>query len=139
MDGLKRYVNDDRFRVDGDKNMRFLAFAFTIVFVWTRPKSLMRANRASLKCEAREKKPYFLASLPSLALCFQPRAYLNTQKYGLFCSLGACGSRASCETLTLCRRLAIWGKKMPHCFVVYPRVCLVIWSLIFDFLESRAV
>ena len=33
----------------------------------------------------------FLASLPSLALCFQPRltarAYLNTQKYGLFCSL----------------------------------------------------
>ena len=37
MDGLKRYVNDDRFRVDGDKNMRLLAFAFTIVFVWTRP------------------------------------------------------------------------------------------------------
>ena len=34
MDGLKRYVNDDRFRVDGDKNMRLLAFAFTIVFVW---------------------------------------------------------------------------------------------------------
>ena len=39
MDGLKRYVNDDRFRVDGDKNMRLLAFAFTIVFVWTGPKS----------------------------------------------------------------------------------------------------
>ena len=35
MDGLKRYVNDDRFRVDRDKNMRLLAFAFTIVFVWT--------------------------------------------------------------------------------------------------------
>ena len=35
MDRLKRYVNDDRFRVDGDKNMRLLAFAFTIVFVWT--------------------------------------------------------------------------------------------------------
>ena len=34
MDGLKRYVHDDRFRVDGDKNMRLLAFAFTIVFVW---------------------------------------------------------------------------------------------------------
>ena len=39
--------------------------------------------------------PYFLASLPSLALCFQlvphlcltARVYLNTQKYGLFCSL----------------------------------------------------
>ena len=37
MDGLKRYVNDDRFRVDGGKNMRLLAFAFTIVFVWTGP------------------------------------------------------------------------------------------------------
>ena len=40
MDRLKRYVNDDRFRVVGDKNMRLLAFAFTIVFVWTGPKSL---------------------------------------------------------------------------------------------------
>ena len=38
MDELKRYVNDDRLRVDGDKNMRLLAFAFTIVFVWTGPK-----------------------------------------------------------------------------------------------------
>ena len=37
MDWLKRYVNDDRFRVDGDENMRLLAFAFTIVFVWTGP------------------------------------------------------------------------------------------------------
>ena len=43
MDGLKRYVNDDRFRVDGDKNMRLLAFAFTIVFVWT------GSNTASVK------------------------------------------------------------------------------------------
>ena len=33
----KRYVKDDRLHVDGDKNMRLLAFAFTIVFVWTRP------------------------------------------------------------------------------------------------------
>ena len=40
VDGLKRYVNDDRFRVDGDKNMRLLAFAFTIVFVWTGPQSI---------------------------------------------------------------------------------------------------
>ena len=39
VDGLKRYVNDDRFRVDGDKNMRLLTFAFTIVFVWTGPQS----------------------------------------------------------------------------------------------------
>ena len=38
MDKLKRYVNDDRFRVDGDKNMRLLALAFTIVFVWTGPE-----------------------------------------------------------------------------------------------------
>ena len=39
VDGEKLYVNDDRFRVDGDKNMRLLAFAFTIVFVWTGPKA----------------------------------------------------------------------------------------------------
>ena len=36
MDGLKRYLNDDRFRVDGDKNMRLLAFAFTSVCVYNR-------------------------------------------------------------------------------------------------------
>ena len=40
VDRLKRYVNDDQFRVDGDKNMRLLAFAFTIVFVWTGPHFL---------------------------------------------------------------------------------------------------
>ena len=33
----------------------------------------------------------------------------------------------------------IWGKRIPDCFAVYPRVCLVIWSLIFGFLESHAV
>ena len=38
VDGSKRYVNDDRLRVDGDKNMCLLAFAFTIVFVWTGPQ-----------------------------------------------------------------------------------------------------
>ena len=37
MDGLKGYVNDGRFRVDGDKNMGLLTFAFTIVFMWTGP------------------------------------------------------------------------------------------------------
>ena len=31
----------ERFRVDGDKNMRLLAFAFTIVFVWTGPNIIM--------------------------------------------------------------------------------------------------
>ena len=45
MDGLKRYVNDDRFRVDGDKNLRLLAFAFTIVFVWTGPKIQRRGRQ----------------------------------------------------------------------------------------------
>ena len=45
VDGLKRYVNDDRFRVDGEKNMRFLAFAFTIVFVWTGPMSIKADTR----------------------------------------------------------------------------------------------
>ena len=44
VDGLKRYVNDDRFRVDGDKNMRLLAFAFTVVFVWTGPKTPSRSQ-----------------------------------------------------------------------------------------------
>ena len=39
VDGLKCYVNDDHFRVDGDKNMRLLVFAFTIVFVWTGPET----------------------------------------------------------------------------------------------------
>ena len=38
MDGLKGYVNDDRFRVDRNQNMGLLAFAITIVFVWTGPK-----------------------------------------------------------------------------------------------------
>ena len=50
MDGLKRYVNDDRFRVDGDKNMRLLEFAFTIVFVWTGPKSYNKLETLNMKC-----------------------------------------------------------------------------------------
>ena len=45
MDGLKRYVIDDRFRVDRDKNMRLLAFAFTIVFVWTGPQVCKKLRR----------------------------------------------------------------------------------------------
>ena len=48
VDGLKSYVNDDRFRVDGDKNMRLLAFAFTIVFVWTGPE-LQTGQNLSLR------------------------------------------------------------------------------------------
>ena len=44
MDRWKRHVNDDRLRVDGDKNMRLLAFAFTIVFVWTGPYILCAFN-----------------------------------------------------------------------------------------------
>ena len=49
MDGLKRYVNDDRFRVDGDKNMRLLAFAFTIVFVWTGSKWTRSADATCIR------------------------------------------------------------------------------------------
>ena len=48
VDGLKRYVNDDRFRVDGDKNMRLLAIAFTIVFVWTGPQNSCTAYEQEL-------------------------------------------------------------------------------------------
>ena len=36
VDRWKRYVNDDRYRVDEDKNMRLLSFAFTIVCVYNR-------------------------------------------------------------------------------------------------------
>ena len=56
MDELKRYVNDDRFRVDGDKNMRLLAFAFTIVFVWTGPKLYtLRAESPSISLDTSRK------------------------------------------------------------------------------------
>ena len=54
VDGLKRYVNDDRFRVDGDKNMRLLAFAFTIVFVWTGPKCCLPSPQEFLRCISAE-------------------------------------------------------------------------------------
>ena len=47
VDGLKGYVNDDRFRVDGDQNMGLLAFAITIVFVWTGPKKFQQLSRCS--------------------------------------------------------------------------------------------
>ena len=73
MDGLKRYVNDDRFRVDGDKNMRLLAFAFTIVFEWTGPKKFLEVSRCSRakqrqrnvqkKCSARAKLLFCLLDL----------------------------------------------------------------------------
>ena len=55
MDRLKRYVNDDRFRVDGDKNMRLLAFAFTIVFVWTGPGTTPVSIRSALQKRAHSK------------------------------------------------------------------------------------
>ena len=45
-------------------------------------KSLMRANRASLTPQSRS---LFSASFHTF--CLTARAYLNTQKYGLFCSL----------------------------------------------------
>ena len=70
----------------------FLKISKEIGKVWR--KSLAREQRASLTRPTgvwgESKKPYFLASLPSLALCFQPRSrpfvwllvrtWLNTQK-----------------------------------------------------------
>ena len=60
-------------------------------------KEIVKALRKSVTRAKQKKKTVFLASLPSLALCFQPRSrpfvwplarrYLNTPKYGLFCSL----------------------------------------------------
>ena len=61
-----------------------------------------QASHARRACEAREVFLAFLASPPSLALCFSASfqtycltasAYLNTQKYGLFCSLYRSGKR----------------------------------------------
>ena len=61
-------------------------------------KEIGKACRKSLTCEAREPNTPVLASLPrsrSLfsasfqTFCLTARAYLNTQKYGLFCSLAS--------------------------------------------------
>ena len=46
-------------------------------------KSLTRANRAS--SYSPQSRPLFSASFETF--CLTARAYLNTQKYGLFCSL----------------------------------------------------
>ena len=62
MDGLKRYVNDDRFRVDGDKNMRLLAFAFTIVFVWTGPNSFSQFIPAACNLKNTAQETYLFVS-----------------------------------------------------------------------------
>ena len=62
MDGLKRDVNDDCFRVDGDKNMRLLAFAFTIVFVWTGPQCNL------IKRAKHPRKSLIAASYPGLVI-----------------------------------------------------------------------
>ena len=57
------------------------------------------ASHARKVCEAREKNPIFSVSPQSRSLflasfqtfCLTACAYLNTQKFGLFCSLRACG------------------------------------------------
>ena len=92
----------------------FLKISKEIGKAWR--KSLTRAKRASLNacraCEAREKN-LFLASLPSLAVCFSfvqtfcltARAYLNTQKYGLLCSLyplSTPATQANCYQSIVC-------------------------------------
>ena len=56
---------------------------------------ISRASLAGRACEVREKNPYFKRLSPvSLSLsasfktfCLTARAYFNTQKYGLFCSV----------------------------------------------------
>ena len=76
----------------------FLKISKEIGFAWR--KSLMREPREPQtpvgRCEAREKKPYFFSVSPQShslfsasfhTFCLTARAYLNTQKYGLFCSL----------------------------------------------------
>ena len=71
---------------------QLLQFSFKNCFV---PENLRQAGRYVTSKSVKKSVPrgvrVLCASLPSLALCFQPltaRAYLNTQKYGLFCSLG---------------------------------------------------
>ena len=76
----------------------FLKISKEIDEAWR--KSRMRAKRASLTrpsaCEASEKKQKKKQRLSPVSLsvfslapafCLTARAYLNTQKYGLFCSL----------------------------------------------------
>ena len=55
----------------------------TVGFFLKISKEIGKACRKSLTREARE--PLFSASFQTF--CLTARAYLNTQKYGLFCSL----------------------------------------------------
>ena len=60
--------------------------------MWRKSLTRVSLTRPEKKNRLSSVFPVFLASLPSLALCFPHllfdfRAYLNTQKYGLFCSL----------------------------------------------------
>ena len=72
VDGLKRYVNDDCFRVDGDKNMRLLAFAFTIVFVWTGSKSYDDGFRLIIKtCALILRNPQMAVNIKEFVLEFR--------------------------------------------------------------------
>ena len=91
-DGWKRYVNDDRLRVDGDKNMRLLAFALTFVVVWTgsqplvwkfgwrttkifyEVRSLLGSSAASYKCN---KSKRFFFKIRRLGKDYQIAQCLN--------------------------------------------------------------
>ena len=79
MDGLKRYVNDDRFRVDGDKNMRLLAFAFTIVFVWTGPQSIGPGEKTRRKYSSTGGRARGTLALRTLA--YQKTSLLNVLEF----------------------------------------------------------
>ena len=88
------YKNLNKVRLQNSRGF-FLKISKQNGKVWR--KSLTRTKQASLTrpyraCEAREKKnvspqsrSLFSASFQTF--CLTARAYLNTQKYGLFCSL----------------------------------------------------
>ena len=61
-------------------------------------KEIGKAWRKSITCAKREKKKtqsHSLFSASFQTFCLTARAYLNTQKYGLFCSLAFPGSNAT--------------------------------------------
>ena len=67
----------------------------TVGFFLKISKEIGKAWSKNRACEAREKKRIFSVSPQSLSMfsasfqtfCLTARPYLNTQKYGLFCSL----------------------------------------------------
>ena len=59
----------------------------TVVFFLKISKEIGKACRKSLTCEASFARSRSLFSASFQTFCLTARAYMNTQKYGLFCSL----------------------------------------------------